>query len=198
MFSRYIRCKESSHKKDLHSKYKSYQNILSTLLKDSKQQYFIDFFKSNNSDIKKIWKGVKSIISMKNKSNNDSPTLIIHEGNFIADPLSIANVFNDFFSTVAQKVQSKIKFSRKSFSDFLPPNIHESIILSQITEDEISKIISSLNSSKSTGPNSIPTKILKLLQVQVSKHLTDIFNLSFTTGIFLHFLKSAKVIPIHK
>ena len=168
------------------------------LLKDSKQQYFTDFFKNNKNDIKKTWKGIKSITSMKNKNNNDSPTSIIHEENFIADPLSIANVFNDFFSTVAQKVQSKIKFSRKSFSDFLPPNIHESIILSQITEDEISKIISSLNSSKSTGPNSIPTKILKLLQVQVSKHLTDIFNLSFTTGIFPHSLKSAKVIPIHK
>ena len=95
-------------------------------------------------------------------------------------------------------MQSKVEFSRKSFSDFLPPNIHESIILSQITEDEISKIISSLNSSKSTGPNSISTKILKLLQVQISKHLTDIFNLSFTTGIFPHSLKSAKVIPIHK
>ena len=52
---------------------------------------------------------------MKSKSNNDSPTLIIHEGNFIADPLSIANVFNGFFSTVAQRVQSKIKFSSKSF-----------------------------------------------------------------------------------
>ena len=119
-------------------------------------------------------------------------TSIIHEENFIADPLPIANVFNDFFSTVAQKVQSKIKFSRKSFSDFLPPNIHESIILSQITEDEISKIISSLNSSKSTGSNSIPTKILKLLQVQISKHLTDI-NLSFTTGIFPHSLNLPKL-----
>ena len=32
LFSRYIRCKESSHKKDLHSKHKSYQNLLSTLL----------------------------------------------------------------------------------------------------------------------------------------------------------------------
>ena len=135
---------------------------------------------------------------MKNKSNNDSPTSIIHQGKFIADPVSIANVFNDFFSTVGQKVQSKIKFSGKSFSDFLPPNIHESIILSQITEDEISKIISSLNSSKSTGPNSIPNKILKRFQVHISKHLTDIFNLSFTTGVFRNSLKSAKVMPIHK
>ena len=171
---------------------------LSTLLKDYKQQYYTDFFKSDNDDIKKPWKGIKSIISMKNKRNNDSATSIIHEGNFIADPLSIANVFNDFFSTVAQKVQPKIKFSSKSFSDFLPTNIHESIILHQITEDEISKIISSLNSSKSTDPNSIPTKTLKLLQVQISKHLTDIFNLSFTTDIFPQSLKSAKVNPIQK
>ena len=112
---------------------------------------------------------------MKSKNNNDSLTPIIHAGNFIGEPLSIANVFNGFFSTVAQKMQSKIKLSEKSFSDFLPHNIHESIILSQITEDEISKIISSLNSSKSTGPNSIPTKISKLLQVQTSNFMLLIF-----------------------
>ena len=74
--------------------------------------------------LKKTWKGIKSIISMKNKSNNKSPTSIIYEGNFIADPLSIGNVFNDLFSTVAQKVRFKIKFSSKSFSDNLSPNIH--------------------------------------------------------------------------
>ena len=67
---------------------------------------------------------------MKSKSNNDSPTWIIHKGNFIAHSLSIANVFNDFSSTVSQKVQFKIKFSSNSFSEFLPLNIHESITLS--------------------------------------------------------------------
>ena len=72
------------------------------------------------------------------------------------------------------------------------------MILSQITEGEISKIISSLNSSKSTGSNSILTKILKLLQVQISKHLTYIFNLLFTTSIFANSLKFTKAIPIHK
>ena len=58
---------------------------------------------------------------------------------FIANPIYIANVFNDFFSTVAYKVQSKIKFSSKSFPYFLPPNIHESIILKQITEMKFRK-----------------------------------------------------------
>ena len=181
---------ESSHKNNLSLKYKSYCNLISTLLKDSKQWYFTYFFKSNNNDIKK---GIKSITSMKSKSNNDSPRSIIHEGSFIADPLSIDNVFNDFFSKIVQKVQSKTKFSSFFFfffPDFLPPNIHDSIILSQIAEDETSKIISSLNSSKSIGPNSISTKTLKLLQGQTSKHF-------ITTGVFPNSLKSAKVIPIH-
>ena len=53
LFSRYIGCEESSHKTDLHLKYKSYRNLFSTLLKDSKQTYFTDLFKSNNNDIKK-------------------------------------------------------------------------------------------------------------------------------------------------
>ena len=106
---------ESSHKNNLSLKYKSYCNLISTLLKDSKQWYFTYFFKSNNNDIKK---GIKSITSMKSKSNNDSPTSIIHEGDFIADPLSIDNVFNDFFSKIVQKVQSKTKFSSFFFFFF--------------------------------------------------------------------------------
>ena len=123
---------------------------------------------------KKPGKVLNQILSMKNKSNNNSPTLIIHKRNFSADPLSIATVFNGFFSTVAQKVQSKIKFSSKFVSDFLSPNIHESIILSQITGDEISEIISSLNSSKTTGPNS---KFQSISLIFLTYHLLLVFFL---------------------
>ena len=59
---------------------------------------------------------------MKSESNNNSATSVFHEGKFIADPLSTVNVFIGFFPIVTQKVQSKLKFSSKSFSDFLPPN----------------------------------------------------------------------------
>ena len=44
---------------------------------------------------------------MKNKVNNDSPTSVIHEGNFIADPLSIFNVFNDFSQQLLKKCNPK-------------------------------------------------------------------------------------------
>ena len=60
---------------------------------------------------------------MKSKSNNDSSTSMIHEGNFIADPLSIANVFSDFFSTVAESdfLQTNVTLLRMKFPKlFLP------------------------------------------------------------------------------
>ena len=48
------------------------------------------------------------------------------------------------------------------------------------------------------GSNSIPAKVLHLLQDQISNHLATVCNLSFSTGIFPAFLKTTKVIPIQK
>ena len=42
------------------------------------------------------------------------------------------------------------------------------------------------------------SRILKLLRKNISTHLDDIFNLSFSSGIYPTPLKAAKVIPIHK
>ena len=49
-----------------------------------------------------------------------------------------------------------------------------------------------------SGPNSIPYKILFLLKNEISKQLTDLFNLSFMTGVFPSVLKIAKVVPVFK
>ena len=51
---------------------------------------------------------------------------------------------------------------------------------------------------KSTGPFSIPNKIIHLCINEISTILSDIFNLSLTTGRFLTKLKTAKVIPQYK
>ena len=73
-----------------------------------------------------------------------------------------------------------------------------SFFLSPTDKDEIALIISSLDSTKSVGPNSIPTKILKLLKNDNSCQIVDIFNMSLTSGVFPSALKLAKVIPVHK
>ena len=56
----------------------------------------------------------------------------------------------------------------------------------------------SLHSYKSSGPNNIPVKILKLLKNVISQPLNEIFNMSFLTGQFPSVLKVAKTIIKHE
>ena len=56
--------------------------------------------------------------------------------------------------------------------------------LTPTDKNEISLIISSLDSHKSSGLNNIPVKILKLLKNDISQQLSDIFNMSSQLGNF--------------
>ena len=51
--------------------------------------------------------------------------------------------------------------------------------LSPTLPEDIEDLISSMKTNKASGPNSIPTKILKLFKKEFSKPLSDIINLSF-------------------
>ena len=64
--------------------------------------------------------------------------------------------------------------------------------------EEILRIIFSFQNSKASGPNSIPTEILKMLSFNLCHPLKEIINISFATGIYPDKLKIAKVIPIFK
>ena len=71
-------------------------------------------------------------------------------------------------------------------------------ILKPTNSEEVKNIISNLNKNKSTGPNSLPTKILKLLKNYIFSQLADILNISFSSGTFPSQLEIAKIIPIYK
>ena len=197
IYSKSVKSKNKLMKEFHHNNHKNYRNVLSTLLKMAKEKYFTNFFHENIKDVKKTWKGIKTLVSMKQKSN-DTPSLITKDEKYINDPVSIVNTFNDFFTSVAEIVHSKINFSNKSFKNVLSVGINDIFKIISTNREEICKVISSLNINKSCGPNSIPTKILHLLQEQISNHLETICNLSFSTGVFPAILKTAKVIPIHK
>ena len=110
----------------------------------------------------------------------------------------MANAFNDFFVNVSNQVCSEISRTKKSPLDYLKNRNTNSFFVRPITHNEIEDIILSLKNGESTGPFSIPVKLLKLLNPYISKPLAQIFNESITLGIFPDKLKQAKVIPIHK
>ena len=73
-----------------------------------------------------------------------------------------------------------------------PPQINVNyFFLNPIDEIEVKNIIMSLSLSKAVGPNSIPIKIFKLLMNDVSSQLTELFNLSFFSGVSPLILKTS-------
>ena len=45
------------------------------------------------------------------KQKHDTPSIIRNEEKYTNDPIAIANTFNNFFTSIAETVQSKIRFS---------------------------------------------------------------------------------------
>ena len=196
-FKKYIRAKDEATKVKFHDKYKEYRNLLSTLMKKSKENYYNNFFQTNLKNIRNTWKGIKSLIS-----NSDYgpfvPQNIYSNGTQRTDPKNIVNAFNDYFCTVAIYIQSSIRFSFKSYEDYLSNSNVKSFFISPTDSIEIFDIISNLSTEKSQGPNGIPMKVLRLLNNDFSPLLADPFNKSFTSGIFPSALKIARIITIHK
>ena len=110
----------------------------------------------------------------------------------------MSNAFNNYFTSIAEKTKSNIKFSPKHYTDYLSSTNTNTFFLTPTDKNEIAFIMSSLDSHKSSGPNSIPVEILTLLKNDISQQLSDIFNMSFLTGQFPSVLKIDKVIPTHK
>ena len=79
----------------------------------------------------------------------------------------MSNVFNNYFTAIAKKTNTNIKFSSKHYTHYLSYT-NSNIFFFLTSTDKIEKylIISSIDSHKSSaGPNSIPVKILKLLKM---------------------------------
>ena len=200
--TKFIKMKEPTLKNEkptlkAHTKYKLYRNMLATLLKRSKHTYFSSFFQNHVNDLKNTWKGIKRIISLKD-SRSTVPSSIIEDNISLTNPKNIADAFNNYFSNVATGIKSSIKYSRNKFFDFLPQININSFFINLTDKTEIKNIILSLDPLRSIGPNSIPTKILKLLSNDISTQFAELFNLSFSEGVFPSIRKTCKVTPIYK
>ena len=194
LLANFINKKDPILKEEFHTNYKKYRNLLSTLLKKSKQAYYDKYFERNWNNTKNTWKGIKSLISLKTVASSVPAVLSLDNDDTMTNPYDIANTFNNYFASIAETTKKSIKYSHKHFSDYLSNESSSPIFLQPTDKEEIANIISSLYSDKASASNSIPYRILFLLKNEISKQLADLFNLSFMTGVFPSVLKTAKVV----
>ena len=166
LLKNFINKKDPVLKEEFHTNYKKYRNLLSTLMKKSKQAYYDKYFEKNWNNIKNTWKGIKSLISLQTVASNVPTVLSLDNGDTVTNPYDIANTFNNYFASIAETTKRNVKYSHKHFSDYLSNRNSSTIFLQPTYKEEIANIISSLNSNKASGPNSIPYRILFLLKMK--------------------------------
>ena len=98
----FINKKDPVLKEEFHTNYKKYRNLLSTLMKKSKQAYYDKYFEKNWNNIKNTWKGIKSLISLKTIASNVPTVLSLDNGDTVTNPYDIANTFNNYFASIAE------------------------------------------------------------------------------------------------
>ena len=103
----FINKKDPVLKEEFHTKYKIYRNLLSTLMKKSKQAYYEKDFERNWSNIKNTWKGIKSLINLKTATSCVPTVLSLDNGDTITNPYDIAYTFNNYFASIAETTKKK-------------------------------------------------------------------------------------------
>ena len=162
-----------------------------------------------------FWKTMKPLFSDKHQNVNEKIQLL--EGDtMIDDSQELASIFNKYFNEITDNLNipkwssgnyildnnnldniCEFYSSHPSIIAIKQVSFHEKFNFKEVDSKKVSKIILSLDHSKSVG-GLIPVKLLKLAVEHCSPILAAHFNTAIKTGVFPHELKLADIIPCHK
>ena len=172
-----------------------YRNKLTTIIRQAKELYYRRAFENCRNDIKETWRLIK-IISLQN-NNRKTVDKILKDGNEITSAENIAEIFNDYFSTIATNLDQQIPLNPMSPMDYMRDGIPHSIFLNPLRFNECRDIINSLKNTV-YNRDTLPVKIFKLAKHLLVEPICYLINLSIETGTFPDILKCANVTPVFK
>ena len=198
LYKKYSKTKDEHRKKQIFEEYKIIRNLVNELTRKSKKSYYQAYFTEHKDNIQKVWQGIKEISNLKSKSFN-SPSCIELDNKCTTDPVEICNGFNNYFANIADDILKRRKYDGNGhFTDYLENPTANSFAYEPCDVAEILFEISQLVVTKASGPNGIPTKILKMIGNEISPPLCKIINTCITSGNHPELLKMVNVVPIFK
>ena len=177
--------------------YKESRNTVKSVLKDAEKDYVRGEVLAHKNNSGSLWKVINNSIPSKEKQ--------IHV--YSKDSKSVADDFNQFFSSVGRKsveaavhiasvsnIETNLSLDSTALSPELGP-----FTFNSVTCTEVQRIIlSTMPSNKSPGPGKISMGVIKDSLPVILGPLTDIINTSFATSTFPEAWKIAEVIPLLK
>jgi hypothetical protein len=180
---------------DTVSKYKSYKNKLTKIIKCSQHQYYLERFENSKFNMQHTWREIKNILY---EGKNVLPIDKINDnGKSIKNLADISNTFNEYFANIGPSLARKIVKVDGDIDRYIN-KVRDSMALLPTDESEVCSIIKLLSGNKACGHDEVSACVLKSVYMSIAKPLTHIFNLSFNIGEFPTRLKLAKVVPIFK
>lgn len=141
----YKESKKGPLNKDLIALYNSYKVKISTLIKKTKENYFVKKI-NNNSDSNHLWNVAREYLSDNCAENKNSIKQINCNNTCLTESVDIANCFNEHFTNISKKLNLKANYNSSKRSNNLNflSNIernNKSIFLRATYEIEIENII---------------------------------------------------------
>ena len=107
LFKKFCTSSDLNVKHGIYAKYKKVRNDLTTLKRNNKKQFYINYFEKNAKKSSSIWKGIRSLVNIKAKKKS-AVSVLNSEGETLTDPMKIVNCFNKFFVNVGPTIENKI------------------------------------------------------------------------------------------
>ena len=172
---------------------------LNQTIRNAKISYYSNLFEKSKTAVKDTWAAMKVIMNSNSNQTNFPKYLQINDMR-VMDKKVIANQFINFFVNIGSKLAQTIPNidTHKTVNSYLTNKTSSAFKFKLVTEEDIFKIISKLDSKNSTDYDQISSDLLKRINEYIHKPLTYIVNKSLSSGIFPNKLKIAKVIPIFK
>ncbi|VDI82471.1 Hypothetical predicted protein [Mytilus galloprovincialis] len=179
-----------------------WRNKTKQIIDNSKKNYYKNMVKDSN-DPKTLW---KCLHSLNPKVKNTPYELATEDNNTTKSKKCIADTFNNFFTSCAEKLRDQGSYTPVNKADF--SNLskfvknklhkHEKFSIPPVNMNELFNELAKLDINKASGMDNIGPKILRLSAPFIASPLTYIFNRMIDTGIYPSLLKNAKVTPVFK
>lgn len=200
--------------------FKSIRNRCHWSLKLDKKRYILDaiYAPNNKSSSKYFWNKINKLLG-KNKSSKARIILKDEKGEQIKDD-AVADHFNKYYSNIGGKLANDIKEKHNiSISEqerLLQERIDQSSNTAEspgidgepevplltkweaVSETEISNIIKTFETSKTSGLDNIPMKVFKDFMLVYCSEFTRLVNMSIKNADFPGTWQIGKIVPIPK
>jgi hypothetical protein len=179
--------------------YVTYRNMLNSLIRKCKKEYYERQLRLSSGNAKKLWNVVNQITARRAPkcSNIDK---LEDNGQIVTDKLVISTKMNRYFVDIANTLVENMSgpTTVQSRTESTDPPIAELNVWNNVAADEVSLLIDELKNSSARGPDGIKAETLKSVKRFVAEPLSYIINLTMNTGIFPASLKDSIVVPVHK